>query len=151
MAVQLPVGFKIGNTDPIDSRIVLSKEQMLSQNDNVMPSKYFTICSDDGKIYLYDKNNEISEETGKFRLAFIDLSEDVNELKLQVQNLNNEITKKQDLLTAGNNITIEQDSEGNLVISASSSSDITVNGIGPDSEGNIQLTMEDLDQVDTIE
>jgi hypothetical protein len=41
---------------------------MLTVNDNLMPSKYFTVCQDDGKIYLYDKTNTVDPATGKFRV-----------------------------------------------------------------------------------
>lgn len=40
---------------------------MLTVNDNLMPNKYFTVCQDDGAIYLYDKTNTADPATGKFR------------------------------------------------------------------------------------
>lgn len=66
MAIQLLQGFEITSSSPIDSRFVLSKAQMAAINDNVMPSKYFAICTDDGKIYSYDKLKVSNSDTGKF-------------------------------------------------------------------------------------
>ena len=68
MAIQLPQGFKIGSVEPIDSRIVLTKAEMLSMKDNIMPEKYFAICKDDDKVYLYSKSNSVDSVTGKFRV-----------------------------------------------------------------------------------
>ena len=68
-AININAGFEIGSSQPIDSRQLLTKAQMLSIDDNIMPSKYFCICSDDGLLYTYDANNEVDEELGKFRVA----------------------------------------------------------------------------------
>lgn len=57
------------NTTPIDPRILLSKNQMLNVSDTDQPDIYFAICKDDNKLYIYNKNNDFSEETGKFRVA----------------------------------------------------------------------------------
>lgn len=72
MAIKLPQGLEITSKQPVDTRLVLSKERMRSINDGVMPSNYFTICSDDGKLYLYNKNNPVDESTGKFRVLQAD-------------------------------------------------------------------------------
>lgn len=67
MAIQLPQGFKIGSVEPIDTRLTLTKEEMLLVNENIMPDKYLCVCKDDGKIYIFKKDIQVpSEETGKF-------------------------------------------------------------------------------------
>ena len=85
MPIILPQGFEITSKQPIDTRILLKKTAMLSMNDNIMPIKYFAICVDDGKFYLYDKSNEVDPETGKFRVleSDVDLSNYVTKEQLQ--------------------------------------------------------------------
>ena len=68
--IQLPQGFKINGRDAIDVRLILSKTEMLTINDNTMPNVYFAICKDDGKMYIYNKSNESLSDTGKYRLYF---------------------------------------------------------------------------------
>ena len=68
MAINVSQPFHRTSAGPIDDSLNLSKAQMLTVNDNLMPSKWFTVCADDGQFYLYDKSNESDEETGKFRL-----------------------------------------------------------------------------------
>lgn len=68
MAISSASGFSIGSADAIDDRLVLSKSEMKSANDNVFPPVYVCVCKDNGSIYIYNKSNEIDEETGKFRL-----------------------------------------------------------------------------------
>lgn len=52
---------------PVDARLVLTKQEMLEIDDNYyMPEVYLTICSDDGKLYIYNVNNPEDSETGKF-------------------------------------------------------------------------------------
>lgn len=53
---------------PIDTRLVLSKKEMLDVNDTYQPDVYFALCKDEGHFYLYNKNSEPNEETGKFTL-----------------------------------------------------------------------------------
>ena len=118
MPIQLPQGLQINAKQPVDTRLLLSKAAMLSQDDNVMPVKYLAVCVDDGKLYLYDKNNEVDAETGKFREILANVSLDIADIKSQLISLNNQLEKKQDKLTAGDNITIAEDSEGNLIISS---------------------------------
>ena len=65
--IKINAPFELGAAVPVDTRLTLSKAEMLTVNDNVWPSKYLTVCSDDGAIYLYDKTNEMDVETGKFR------------------------------------------------------------------------------------
>ena len=72
--IKINAPFELGAAVPVDTRLTLSKAEMLTVNDNVWPSKYLTVCSDDGAIYLYDKTNEMDAETGKFRILSTDLS-----------------------------------------------------------------------------
>ncbi len=67
MAINVSQAFHRTSANPIDDTMALTKAQMLTVNDNLMPSKYLTVCQDDGFIYLYDKSNEADLETGKFR------------------------------------------------------------------------------------
>lgn len=66
----IPVGQAIRRTsaDPIDETLVLSKADMLAINDDLMPPRYFCVCKDDGKLYIYDKTATPSAETGKFTM-----------------------------------------------------------------------------------
>lgn len=66
--IQLPQGFKVASAEAIDVRLILSKAEMLTMKDGTMPEVYFAICKDDGKMYVYQKTNEVDEETGKYRL-----------------------------------------------------------------------------------
>ena len=68
MAIDLATGFNIGSKDAIDERQVLTLEQMKNLDESIYPDKYFAICKDDGKLYLYGADNEVSDETGKFRV-----------------------------------------------------------------------------------
>lgn len=68
MAIKLPQGLNITSSEPVDIRIVLTKAEMVSIVDARMPQVYLAICKDDGKLYLYNKNNEVDKDTGKFRL-----------------------------------------------------------------------------------
>ena len=69
MAIQMGSGFTIGSSEPIDSRLVMSKEQMLNINPLTQPEKYFCVCNDDSLIYVYDANNLDDPATGKFRVV----------------------------------------------------------------------------------
>ena len=53
---------------PVDTRLVLTKQEMREAEDNYLPNTYFALCKDEGHFYLYNKNNEPNEETGKFTL-----------------------------------------------------------------------------------
>lgn len=64
-------------TAPVDTRLVLSKKGMREANDNYLPDIYFALCKDDGHFYLYNKNNEVNEETGKFRLIVDEVVEQI--------------------------------------------------------------------------
>lgn len=67
MAISFPMGFELTCQEPIDSRFILTKEQMLEIKRAKMPSVYFCVCEEDGNLYLYNDTNEIDSETGRFR------------------------------------------------------------------------------------
>lgn len=66
MAINVSQAFKRTSKNPIDETFALTKAQMLTVNDNLMPDYYFTVCQDDGCFYLYDKSATASPTTGKF-------------------------------------------------------------------------------------
>lgn len=66
MAIKVSQAFERTSAQPIDTSLALTKAEMLAVNDNLMPAYYFTICQDDGKVYLYDKSATPSTATGKF-------------------------------------------------------------------------------------
>lgn len=68
MAIKVSQGFKRTGADAIDVDLALTKAQMLVVDDDLMPNKYFTICQDDGKLYLYNKENSFEDTTGRFRV-----------------------------------------------------------------------------------
>lgn len=68
MAIKLPQGLYITSNEPVDARIVLSKNEMLNTIDATMPQVYLAVCKNDGQLYLYNKENPINESTGRFRL-----------------------------------------------------------------------------------
>ena len=75
MAINLPSGLNITTDEAVDSRILLTKEQMKNMADAKMPDKYFCICLDDSNLYIYDKNATHDDEvTGKFTSLSIDLN-----------------------------------------------------------------------------
>lgn len=53
---------------PVDTRLVLSKLEMLTISDNFLPDTYFALCKDDGHFYIYNKNATANAETGKFAI-----------------------------------------------------------------------------------
>ena len=67
MAINVSQPFHRTSGNPVDETLALTKAQMLATDDNLMPSKYMTVCQDDGKLYLYDKSNTADPTTGKFR------------------------------------------------------------------------------------
>lgn len=60
--------FLIKKAFPVDTRLVLTKKEMLEIDDKTMPTTYFALCKDDGHFYLYNKSNEKNLETGKYLL-----------------------------------------------------------------------------------
>ena len=75
MSIPINSNFELGAPLPIDKKMTLTYEQMAEMNDNIMPSVYFTICIDDGCLYLYNKNNIKTAETGRF-IKLIDAGSD---------------------------------------------------------------------------
>lgn len=62
-------GFKVTTEAAIDERIILTKAQMLTAEDDYsLPPVYLCICPEDGKLYLYNVNNVPNNDIGKFRL-----------------------------------------------------------------------------------
>ena len=70
MATKLSDGFEILARAAVDSRLILTKEQMRSMSKSNMPSIYLCICSDDKKLYIFDGSiakADIDPDTGRFR------------------------------------------------------------------------------------
>ena len=70
MATKLSDGFEILARAAVDSRLILTKEQMRSMAKSNMPSIYLCICSDDKKLYIFDGSiakADIDPDTGRFR------------------------------------------------------------------------------------
>ena len=67
MALKVGQAFLRVSKNPIDDSFVLSKAEMIGINDDLMPEKYFCVCSDDGLMYTYDKSATPSSATGKFK------------------------------------------------------------------------------------
>lgn len=98
MAITVLSGFNIKGASPIDTRLVLSKSEMLNINDNLMPETYFAVCTNDDQLYLYNKYAEPNAETGKFQLLGKDvidrvsvLEDDVVELHQDVDNVDEKV------------------------------------------------------------
>ena len=79
MAINTASGFQVGSSDAIDSRLVLTKNEMLTINENVYPQVYMCVCKDDGLLYVFSKSNAVDGQTGKFRVVTGDgyITEDV--------------------------------------------------------------------------
>ena len=83
MPILFPRGLTITTDEAIDSRLILTKAQMVTvEDDFMMPEHYFCLCSDDNQIYIYDINNSIIENPdeeyyglGRFRPAQVELEE----------------------------------------------------------------------------
>lgn len=75
--INLPQGFKIGAAEAVDSRLTLSKAEMLAIKDSLMPTVYLAVCKDDNDIYVYNKNNSVDPETGKFRVYISESSSEI--------------------------------------------------------------------------
>ena len=76
MSIKLPQGFQITSSESIDKRLLLSSNEMLNMNDNIMPEKYIAVNKENGQIYLYDKSNSVDELTGKFRSLYEPLTDE---------------------------------------------------------------------------
>lgn len=54
---------------PVDTRLVLTKKEMVNADDSYLPETYFALCKDDGQFYIYNKNaTAVNEETGKYTI-----------------------------------------------------------------------------------
>lgn len=91
MAIKIPVSIDVISANPIDTRLVLSKDEMFDAIDVKMPEVYFTVCRDDGNLYIYNKQNEIDPDTGKYRLVKADAEEIVLDEKSITRNSKNEL------------------------------------------------------------
>lgn len=91
MAIKIPVSIDVISANPIDTRLVLSKEEMLNAIDVKMPEVYFTICSDDGNLYIYNKQNELDPDIGKYRLVKSDIEEVILDNKSISKNAEGEL------------------------------------------------------------
>lgn len=60
-------GFSIKSAVPVDERFLMTKSEMLNVNSTVMPATYFTLCVEDGNLYVYNEDNVVDPITGKFR------------------------------------------------------------------------------------
>lgn len=67
--IRIATGFNIGSPEPLDSRTILSKTEMLNINEAVYPEHFYILCSDDDKLYTYNKDNIKDAVTGKFRVV----------------------------------------------------------------------------------
>ena len=52
---------------PLDARVLIRKNQMPFVKDEDQPAKYFALCFDDNKFYIYDKSLSLDSTIGKFR------------------------------------------------------------------------------------
>lgn len=69
MAIKVLSAFQLTSNEPIDTRLILTKNEMRAINDERMPDLYFTICSDDNQLYIYNKSSTASGDLGKFNLV----------------------------------------------------------------------------------
>lgn len=91
MAIKIPVSIDVISANPIDTRLVLSKDEMFDTIDAKMPDVYFAICSDDGNLYIYNKQNDLDPDTGKYRLVKSDAGEIVLDEKSISKNAKGEL------------------------------------------------------------
>ena len=75
MGVNVSQAFHRTSVNPIDDSLVLTKNQMLNMNPNIMPTHYFAICSDDNGLYIYDKTQQTPDiATGYFKKFVCDIN-----------------------------------------------------------------------------
>lgn len=67
MAINLPSGLNITVKQPVDTRLVLTKAEILAMRPTKVPDNYFCLCSDDNKIYIYNAANTTDPVTGLYR------------------------------------------------------------------------------------
>lgn len=77
MTINFPFGFNITSSDPIDSRLVMTRAEMKKAGVR-MPDHYLAICTDGpdaGKVFIYSSINPADDTYGRFRqLSFDDLA-----------------------------------------------------------------------------
>lgn len=69
MAIKISQEFLRTGAFPVDDKFVLTRAEMLNMNDASMPDKYFAVCKDDSKFYIYDKSATPNSVTGKFSVT----------------------------------------------------------------------------------
>lgn len=111
MALNFPNGLSITSAEAVDTRLVLTKSEMLAAKKSRMPEVYFAVCLDDGKMYIYNSKNDPDPETGYYRA--------VNNAKVDTVDLvskkdNNALESVDDGLFVGQNESITNDLIKNL-------------------------------------
>jgi len=80
MAITIPQGYIVRSPEAIDNRLVLTKDQMKflsrSNQEGQLPPAYIALCAEkesDGKhkLYIYDRNNEFNDITGKYEVLSV--------------------------------------------------------------------------------
>lgn len=61
-------GFSPETTEPIDSRILLTKEEMKSMDTSILPDPYFAVEKSTGSLYVYTSCNADDPITGKYKM-----------------------------------------------------------------------------------
>jgi len=67
MAISLSTGLLISGTDAVDTRLVMTKAEMVTAKGSKMPDNYICICKDDGKLYMWDKSFTPDPTYGRFK------------------------------------------------------------------------------------
>ena len=134
----IPYGYKVEAYEPIDDRLVLTKAQMATAHEDMsLPDNYFAFCLDDNQWYEYsyarEEAGDLDPETGYYRLVPSGLVNDVlvngvsvvedkiakvnviEDVKVDGSSVvedhiaNIDFSDKQDKLTQGRHIKIEND------------------------------------------
>ena len=85
-------GFNIQTASAVDKRILLSREEMLEAEDVYeLPDHYFSICTDDGKLYLYDASAPKDPVYGKYREVNADLAERLDDVVADVDDVESKV------------------------------------------------------------
>lgn len=66
--IQLIEGFSPETAEPIDSRILLTKEEMKSMDTSILPDPYFAVEKSTGSLYVYTSYNDDDPVTGKYKM-----------------------------------------------------------------------------------
>lgn len=82
MAISIPQGYVVTSNEPIDNRLIMTKEQMkfMSRAQGMLPTVYFCLCSEKDdkdlyKIYIYDSRSDWDDETGYYHIYKADTLE----------------------------------------------------------------------------